>query len=92
MRLEWSPEARLDLRDLADFIARDNPRAADEVEDRILAAADRLRDYPERGRAGRRAGTRELVVRRTPYLVIYRAGTSLIEIVRVWHTSREPFS
>jgi toxin ParE1/3/4 len=51
-----------------------------------------LLTYPEIGRTGRRTGTRELVVRRTPYLIVYRVRASMIEIVRVWHMSREPFA
>lgn len=92
MRLRWSSDARLDLREAAQFIATDNPRAAEEVENRILAAADRLLEYPNSGRIGLRGGTRELVIKRTPYLLVYRVSASVIEIVRVWHTSREPFS
>ncbi|CAN5142224.1 type II toxin-antitoxin system RelE/ParE family toxin [soil metagenome] len=91
MKLVWSPEAAADLRDAVTFIAGDDPRAADEVEDRILAAVERLRAYPESGRGGRRTGTRELVVRRTPYLIVYRVRAASIDIVRVWHTSRRPF-
>lgn len=28
----------------------------------------------------------------TPYLLIYRQTAAELEIVRVWHTSREPFT
>ena len=92
MRLEWSRRAELDLRNGIAFIANDDPRAADAVEDRVLEADSGLLTYPEIGRTGRRTGTRELVVRRTPYLIVYRVRASMIEIVRIWHMSREPFA
>lgn len=90
MKLRWSIDAQIDLREAIEFIAQDNPSAADEIADRVLSAVDRLLTYPNSGRIGRRDGTRELVVRHTPYLVIYRQTAAEVEIVRVWHTSREP--
>lgn len=92
MRLEWSPFARRDLREAIDYIAEDNPIVANEIEDRILEAARGLLDHPEKGRSGRRTATRKWLVPRTPYLLVYRQTTATIEIVRVWHTSREPFA
>jgi plasmid stabilization system protein ParE len=53
--------------------------------ERILAAAARLAEFPETGRPGRRAGTRELVVSRTPYLVPYRVRGEFVEVLRVLH-------
>ena len=92
MRLKWSPLARRDLREAIDYIAEDNPRAADAMEDGIFAAARTLIDHPQKGRSGRRAGTREWMAPKTPYLLIYRQTAEMVEIVRVWHTSREPFA
>jgi toxin ParE1/3/4 len=92
LRLEWSPLAQRDLREAVEFIAQDSLAAADAVEDRVLAAALGLLNHPEKGRNGRRAGTREWAVPQTSHLLIYRIAPTLIEIVRVWHMSREPFS
>jgi toxin ParE1/3/4 len=91
LKLEWSRLAQADLREAIEFIAGDNPRAADDIEDRIFEAADSLLAYPDKGRVGRR-GTREWVAPRTPYILIYRRTGSGVEIVRVWHMSREPFA
>lgn len=92
MRLIWSPLAQRDLREAVAFIAQDSLTAADAVEDRILAAALALLDHPAKGRKGRRAGTREWAVPQTSHLLVYRPTASLIEIVRVWHMSREPLT
>ena len=47
-----------------------------------------LADFPQLGRLGRIAGTRELPVSRRPYIVIYRIQGAAIEILEVFHTSR----
>lgn len=92
MRLIWAPLAKRDLREAIEYIAEDNPRAADDIEDRIFAAARSLTEHPNKGRSGRRGGTREWMAPKTPYLLVYRHTAAMVEIVRVWHTSREPFS
>ena len=40
------------------------------------------------GRIGRVQGTRELVVNRSPYLLIYRVTKSRIEVLRLLHGAR----
>jgi toxin ParE1/3/4 len=45
-----------------------NPRAAVHIDEQIVVAARRLIEFPESGRPGRVAGTRELVIPRTPYV------------------------
>jgi toxin ParE1/3/4 len=50
-----------------------------------MAAVSRLIVHPESGRPGRRNGTRELAVARTPYLVAYRLKSDVIEVLRVMH-------
>jgi toxin ParE1/3/4 len=67
------------------YIARDNAPAADRQVERVLAAVAGLLPFPEIGRLGRRVGTRELIVSRTPYVVAYRLRTEVIEILRVMH-------
>jgi addiction module RelE/StbE family toxin len=85
MEAVWTARALHDLTSLRAYIARDRPVAAERQVERVIAAAARLADFPESGRPGRRAGTRELVVSRTPYLVPYRIRDDLIEVLRVLH-------
>lgn len=67
------------------YIARDNSAAADTQVARVLTAVAGLLQFPEMGRPGRRAGTRELIVSRTPYVAAYRLRGDAIEILRVLH-------
>lgn len=76
------------MRDLAApraYIARDNAAAADRQVERVVAAVAILLQFPEVGRPGRRPGTRELVINRTPYIAAYRLRGDLIEVLRIMH-------
>ncbi len=85
MIVAWTEAALHDLAALRAYIARDNPATADRQVNIIVEAAFGLAQFPQSGRAGRRAGTRELIVGRTPYLVPYRVRGETIDILRVLH-------
>jgi toxin ParE1/3/4 len=63
-----------------DFIEQDDPPAAIAVDERIATQVRLLLQFPEGGRPGRVEGTRELVVRRTPYIVAYRVAKDCVRI------------
>jgi len=88
MRVRWLRTALRNLDDEAAYIATDDPEAARTVVQRILDAVTALSDQPGLGRPGRVAGTRELVVRKTRYIVPYRVSGEVVEVLRVFHTSR----
>jgi toxin ParE1/3/4 len=89
MRIIWSPEATEDLADLRDYIARDNPSAAQRVAGLIFQAIERdLSQNPELGHPGRVPGTRELVIAHTPVIVPYRIRNDSLEILGIHHHSR----
>jgi plasmid stabilization system protein ParE len=72
-RLEYAPRYFFRrLEDIRGRIAADNPTTATRMIERIRAAVTRLAASPALGRSGRVAGTRELVIPRTPYVVPYR--------------------
>jgi plasmid stabilization system protein ParE len=72
------------------FTEADNPSAAVLVDERIVAAAGRLIDSPASGRAGRIAGTRELVINGTPYVAAYAVTQSAVPILRVLRAQEWP--
>lgn len=88
MRPRWTAPALRDLEAIGDYIARDDPAAAAKTIGRILDQTDLLADQPHLGRAGRIAGTRELVVAATPFVVPYRVRNGTIEILAVFHGAR----
>jgi toxin ParE1/3/4 len=88
MILVWSPSAKQDVAALFEYVAEDNPDAANRILDRIADSVEQLLSHPSMGRPGRVPGTRELIVARTPYIVPYRVTGREIEILRVYHSAR----
>lgn len=88
MKILFSPQAAQDLDEIFDHILQENPSAAVEVLDRIRERIRSLVEMPHQGRPGRVAGTRELVVPRTPFIVPYQVTGNTVEILRVYHGGR----
>jgi toxin ParE1/3/4 len=77
------------LQELVRHIARDSPRNARLVRDRIHDAVQQLRLHPESGRRGRVDGTRELVIPHTSYIAPYRVTDQTLEIIAFIHGSQQ---
>lgn len=88
----WSRAALDDTKHQVDYIARDNPAAAERVSERIREAGEALGKFVT-GRPGRAAGTYEKSVPRLPYVIVYElryvAGSESVVILRLIHTSRD---
>ena len=85
MRIDWLATAARNRANQVAYVAERNPRAALALGDAVEAAVRRLADYPYSGRPGRFAGTRELVVSGTPYVIAYRIEAQAILILRLLH-------
>lgn len=87
-RLVYSRLYRSRLEDIYERIAADNPAAAPRIVERIRTTVERLQQFPAIGRLGRVAGTRELVVAGTPYIVPYRIKGEVVQIITVLHSAQ----
>jgi plasmid stabilization system protein ParE len=90
-KLIWSRTSRDDLHDIVTFIARDSRTRAEAFGYRLIAAAEKLQDFPEIGRVVpeiRVPAIREIIVR--SYRTVYRVNHEqrFVEIARVWHAAR----
>ncbi|CAN5881466.1 type II toxin-antitoxin system mRNA interferase toxin, RelE/StbE family [soil metagenome] len=85
MIIIWSPRAIEHLAHLRSYIARDNPNAANRIAGLLLDAVERLAVLPNLGRPGRVAGTRELVVPGTPYVIPYKLRGARLEVIAMFH-------
>ena len=84
----WTSTAAKDRLDQLLYIEAENPRAALRLDFEIQRQTDLLCDFPEMGRPGRVPDTRELVISRTPYVVIYRARVGNVQILRLLHAAQ----
>lgn len=84
---QWRPRAEWDLIAIVDYIAADNPDAAEALKEQIIRKANLLPANPRAYRGGRVTGTREMVV--TPnYLLDYTEMRGNITILRVLHAAQ----
>lgn len=84
MHAEFSPVALADLEEIADFIARDDPKAAENWVERLVQIADRAAALPRAGRVVPELGDeniREVLLR--SYRIIYRVRRSGIVVLTV---------
>jgi len=90
-KVRWAERARDDIREIYDFIARDSPRAAEALVERVLHSTERLASFPESGRTVPEfpdLGYRELLV--GSYRIWYRIENATVWIVTVVHGRRLP--
>lgn len=88
MRIGYTRRALLDLSEIHDTIAADNPAAAGRVIAEIERAIAQLEAHPRLGRPGRVDETREIVISRFPYIVAYRDLENEIQVLSVIHSAR----
>ena len=87
-RVDWSLSARRDLSRIRGYIAAFNPYAAERMVAKLVAAAETLAEYPERGRRHPR-GWREFTNAK-PYLIQYSVSDVLVRVLRIRHAARRP--
>jgi toxin ParE1/3/4 len=87
--VRWSPQVRDDLNGIAAFIAKDSPRYASAVVEKILAAGRSLQALPWRGRVVPEIGSencRELFI--YEYRLIYEIDGGGVRVIAVIHGRR----
>ena len=87
-RIVWTAQAVENLDAIVSYIEAFNPAAAARMAERLVALADSLADFSERGRdVG--GGKREMTIV-PPYLLRYRVEPDRVIILRIRHGAREP--
>jgi len=96
VKLVFTELARQDLSRLRDFIAENNPGAAQRAAARIKAASLLISQQPLIGRIVRATSGSSLDVRELPvafgvsgYLIRYQILRSEVRILRIWHARED---
>jgi plasmid stabilization system protein ParE len=91
MTLRFTPRARNDLRNILEYIAKENPPAADRVRRAFLDAAKLIATRPHLGiRNAKNPELRSRLVARYPYRIHYRVEDADVWIVHIRHSARRP--
>ncbi len=89
-RIIWSDRARADLAQIGDYIAANNPRAAEQWVERLIALVEKAAQVPMAGRVVpefRRPDLRERILRH--FRVVYLLRQEGIEVVTIFEGHRQ---
>jgi len=89
MQLRWTEEAADDLTRIADYLLIHTPDRASELVRVLYEAPATLLTFPNRGRPGKKEGTRELVLTPVPYVIVYTVLRDVIFVVRILHGAQQ---
>ena len=88
--LIWSPRSVADLQEIRAYIEADAPAWADLTVRRLVAAVERLRQFPDSGRMVPERQSPELrEVVSGKFRIVYRRRPSTVEIATVFRGSRD---
>jgi addiction module RelE/StbE family toxin len=88
MQIVWTATAIRHLEAIQAYIEQDKPEAARGVARAIGKAVAYLAAHPHLGRAGRKPGTRELIIADAPYLIPYQVKGERLTILAVLHAAQ----
>jgi toxin ParE1/3/4 len=89
MQLRWTSAAVDDLENIANYLFEKTPENAARLIRDLYNASSTLKSFPNRGRPGKKEGTREMVIPFLPYVVVYRVRSDTVHIVRILHSSQD---
>ena len=91
MRVRWTADAADDLEGICDYIAQDRPEAARRVAQSVIERIGTLKAFPQFGRLGRVAGTREITFTPLPYVAVYEVldAQDEVRVLRILHGAQQ---
>ncbi|HYY72942.1 MAG TPA: type II toxin-antitoxin system RelE/ParE family toxin [Candidatus Bathyarchaeia archaeon] len=89
MRLCWTASAVRDLERITDYLFDETPQHAPRLVRSLYKSATVLKTFPNRGRPGKKQGTRELVIPSLPYIVVYQVSEDTVYIARILHAAQQ---
>ena len=85
MPVVWRAPAIADLERQLAIVEVDRPATALKIAELVVNATQRLIDFPLSGRHGALADTREIVLTRYPYIIVYSVIGGTVFILNVYH-------
>lgn len=86
MHARLSEDAETDLHTIRDYLEPRSPQGLQRVLSAIFTTIGQLELFPLLGKDGRVDGTRELIVPRTPFIIVYTVPDAyFIDVERILH-------
>ena len=89
MKVRYTPPAQADLDEIYNYVAENNPFAAERIKRQIKIDIEILGELPFISRQSDYPGIRLRKVRRYPYLIFYSVKDDEVRILRVRHGARQ---
>jgi len=89
MLVRWTAGSADDLERITDYLFDEAPQHAGRIIRALYNAISGLSMFPNRGRPGKKPGTRELVVRALPYIVVYQVSGDVVYVARILHGAQK---
>lgn len=87
MKVRFHPAARREVRPAKFWFIDRDPNSAQQFQDELDDAIATLSDFPLAGQP-HIAGTRRMVLRSVPFVLIYRVDSTEVRIIAVAHAKR----
>jgi plasmid stabilization system protein ParE len=88
LSVRYSAPALIEIDEIYNYIAKDNPLAAADVLAAIRESVDLLSRYPRKSRRTPRRGMRALPLSQYPYIIFFRLRRGELEVLHVLHGAR----
>ena len=90
MKVRWTDSAAINWEQTFDYIAQENFSAAIRIAESIIDLTELLAVHPFAGRPGRTSGTREMIVAKSPFIMVYGVDSpeEIIWIYAIYHGRR----
>ncbi len=89
MKVRWTRAAASDLENIANYLFEKTPENAAPLIRKIYHAPSALKVFPNRGRPGKKEGTREWLIPSLPYVIVYQVGGDHLNVVRILHVAQD---
>ncbi len=89
MRMRWAAAAADDFQHITEYLFDETPQHAPRILRKLLSTISALKNFPNRGRLGKKPGTREMVVASLPYVVVYVLSGDVIYVARILHGAQK---
>lgn len=89
MLIKWALTAQEDLKSILQyFINEQDEETGQELVTSLFGSTARLANFPFSGKPGEIQDTRELVLPKLSYILVYKVNNTTVEIISVLHTSK----